>query len=268
MRPRPAGFGRQDLAGIHDAERVEGLLDGAHDAEAVAELGLQIFRFALADAVLAGAGAFHADGARREPLQEGLHRLHVLRVRPVHHRLGVEVAVTGVTGDRCDQPERLDVRLRFQHAFGEAGDRHADVGGERVLAGPGALDRPVELVPRLPQPAPVLLLLGPVEADGALALGDLAEQLDLVAGGDVRAVEFEEQGRRLLESEPGVLVHRVDGRVVHHLHAGDAEAELHGLDHGVAGTLQRAEGADGGEDQLRDAVEAHGELGDDAERAF
>ena len=32
--------------------------------------------------------------------------------------------------------------------------------------------------------------------------------------------------------------------------------------------FQRLEGADGGEDLLRDAVEAHGELGDDAERAF
>ena len=62
-----------------------------------------------------------------------------------------------------------------------------------------------------------------------------------------------------------MLTARICGGV-EQLHARDAEAELDRLDHRVAGALQRRERAHGGEDPLGDAVEAHGELGDDAER--
>ena len=60
----------------------------------------------------------------------------------------------------------------------------------------------------------------------------------------------------------------LNGSLVHDLHAGDAEAELDRLDHRVAGALQGLERAHGGQDPLGNAVEAHGELGDDAKRAL
>src|SRR6185437_11446174 len=52
-----------DLARVHDVVGVEGLLDQAHDAERFAVLGLQEVDLAIADAVLAGAGALHGEGA-------------------------------------------------------------------------------------------------------------------------------------------------------------------------------------------------------------
>ena len=64
---------------------------------------LQVLGLALADAVLAGAGALHGDGALGQALQEALHRRHLLGVGAVEHRRGVEVAVAGVAGDGRDQ---------------------------------------------------------------------------------------------------------------------------------------------------------------------
>ena len=49
-----------DLAGIHDVQRIERPLDGAHGRKRrLAVLGRHILHLALADAVLAGAGAVH-----------------------------------------------------------------------------------------------------------------------------------------------------------------------------------------------------------------
>ena len=46
----------------------------------------------------------------------------------------VEVAVADVPDDRRDQPSRLDVGARLEHAVGEPRDRHAGIGRERLLA--------------------------------------------------------------------------------------------------------------------------------------
>ncbi len=121
---------------------------------------------------------------------------------------------------------------------------------------------------RLPEPAPVLLALGPVEADGAFAAGNLLELFHLVARGDGGAVELQEEHRHLLERQLGVSVDGVHLHLVEQLDAGDAEAELDGLDGGVDGAFERLEGADGGQDHLGDAVKADAELGNDAKRAL
>src|SRR5688572_24440734 len=55
-----------DLAGIHDVERVERALDRAHHLDGRSRLLLEIGDLPLADAVLARAGAVHGDGALGE----------------------------------------------------------------------------------------------------------------------------------------------------------------------------------------------------------
>src|SRR6266702_6428866 len=52
-----------DLARVHDVVGVERLLDEAHDAERLAVLRLEEIDLAVADAVLAGAGAFERECA-------------------------------------------------------------------------------------------------------------------------------------------------------------------------------------------------------------
>src|SRR6185295_19702960 len=111
-----------------------------------------------------------------------------------------EVAVAHVADDRRDEAKGLDVLLRLDHAFGEPRDRHAHIGCKDVPARPRRLDSPIGIVPRLPETAAVLLLLGPIEADRALGLGNRLEGLDLVARSGLRAVELEEQRGLFLQS--------------------------------------------------------------------
>ena len=61
----------ENLAGIEDVERVERALDRAHGVERrLAVLGQEIFHLALADAVLAGAGAVHRQRALDQPFEQ------------------------------------------------------------------------------------------------------------------------------------------------------------------------------------------------------
>ena len=108
-----------------------------------------------------------------------------------------------------DETQALDIRLGLADAFGKARDRHANVGRQGLAARIEALDRPIAVVARLPDPAAILLALGPIEADGAFALGDLLEAGDLVAHRDLGAVKLQEQRGPLVEIEFRMLV---DGR--------------------------------------------------------
>jgi len=55
-----------DLARIHNAERIDGLLDGAHDIDGRSDFLLQELHLPLPYAVLSSAGAVHCDGALGE----------------------------------------------------------------------------------------------------------------------------------------------------------------------------------------------------------
>ena len=81
-------------------------------------------------------------------------------------------------------------------------------------------------------------------------------------------MKFEEQGGDLGQAEPGAQVHRLDLDVVEDLDAGERDAELDRLDHGVDRALERVEAANRGRNLLGNAVQAQGHLGDDAERSF
>ena len=57
----------EDLAGVHDVQRVQRLLDGSHHVQrALAGFLLEKVHFVQAHAVLVGAGAAHANGAGHE----------------------------------------------------------------------------------------------------------------------------------------------------------------------------------------------------------
>src|SRR5690606_17919686 len=65
----------ENLARIHDSGGVERVLDRTHHVERRPVLPRQVLDLALADAVLAGAGAFHGDGAHVQPADERIDAL-------------------------------------------------------------------------------------------------------------------------------------------------------------------------------------------------
>ena len=83
----------------------------------------------------------------------------------------VEVAVADVPDDRRDHAFAVELRARLEQAIGEARDRNAGVGGERLLAGRERQRGVVRVVPRLPEPRALLRLRRPLERAAAVLVG-------------------------------------------------------------------------------------------------
>src|SRR5262245_38939241 len=91
----------ENLAGVHDVERIERALDRAHDIERRrAIFGRQIFHLALADAVFAGAGAVHGKSALGEAIEKGADARDLIRVIHVDQQADVKIAVAHMADDR------------------------------------------------------------------------------------------------------------------------------------------------------------------------
>src|SRR5580704_12985509 len=90
----------------------------------------EIFHLALADAMLARAGASHGERPLDQALDESLDALHLLAVIEVEERRRVEIAVPDMADDRRQEAELGDVALRALDAFGKPRDRHAHIGRE------------------------------------------------------------------------------------------------------------------------------------------
>src|SRR5262245_64199274 len=94
---------REDLAGIENALWVQAFLDLAHDVDGAAKFAFEEFLLALADAVLAGAGAVHGECAGIEALDEGLGDGDLGGVPVIDDNPAVEIAVSRMADDRADQ---------------------------------------------------------------------------------------------------------------------------------------------------------------------
>ena len=104
---------RQHPAWIEDPERIEGRLDGAHDADGVlAALRDQPFAPGRADAVFAGHAAAKVDGGLVEVHADGLGELMCPWVAALEDEIRVQVAVAGMpegaNSDAVPLPDRLD----------------------------------------------------------------------------------------------------------------------------------------------------------------
>src|SRR3982074_1042705 len=147
----PAASENENLSRVHDVVGVDRTFDGAHQVERRSELVLEIGHLALADAVLAGTGAVHGDGAGRQSIGKCLHPFHLVGVVAVEHHGDMEIAVADMTHDRPEQAAAREIVLGRHDAIGEARNRHADVGWQHVgtrlehHAGEGGV------VPRLPE---------------------------------------------------------------------------------------------------------------------
>src|SRR5262249_16787090 len=83
-----------DLAGIHDAIRIERAFDGTHGIErGFAVLGREIGHLALPHAMLAGRGAIHGKRALNEALAQRLRPRNLIAIGEVDEQCEMEIAV-------------------------------------------------------------------------------------------------------------------------------------------------------------------------------
>src|ERR1700722_15243352 len=189
-----ASSGVEHLARIEQVLRVERGFDAAHEVNRDRSMLLfHIFALLLADPVFPGAGAAHGDGAMGEAGGERVRGLDLRLVLHVDQRGHVKIAVADMADDRRDERALLDVVECLLDAIGEAGDRHAGVGGEWPRAGSQRQLRPIGVVTRLPELAAVLGLGGGSERAPAVARRDVAETARLFGNALLGAVELDQE---------------------------------------------------------------------------
>src|SRR5665809_23294 len=160
-------------------------------------VGGEVIDLALADAVLAGAGAAAGERALDQPVEKLLHLAPLFLVGGIDQRHDMEIAVAHMAYDRCEQPQAVDVLMRGADRSGKSGDGHAHIGGHELGAGPERARGPIGVVARLPESVAVLLARRPLQLPSPFGARDLGEAFDLLAGSGFAAVELEEE-RRLL----------------------------------------------------------------------
>src|SRR6476659_8852712 len=103
------GLGKQ-LARVHEIERVERLLDCAHDVDGLATVfRLEKPHLSQADPVLAAARAVERERTLHEPVGEPLRLGNLFGRLRVHRKDHVEVAIADVTDERASQRRRGEV---------------------------------------------------------------------------------------------------------------------------------------------------------------
>ena len=157
-------------------------LDRAHRGERrLAELGLEILHLALADAMLAGAGAVHRQRALDQPFDEDRCARAISAASSMStSSADVEIAVADMADDRrrADRSRRCRAGFRSTHsASREIGTQTSVARCARPAA--GAL-RPIGVMPRLPQSGAVLGRVAQSNGPPPNSARDFAEPLRLL----------------------------------------------------------------------------------------
>src|SRR5229473_3401613 len=119
---------RQYFSRIEDVLWIERMFQRAHGVDRLdPEFSLEILLLALPYAVLAGAGPAHRLRALHQAMHEVLAARHLVAIVDVAHQRAVEIAVADMADNRRQQIKTLQVGFGFDHAIGEAGNRHAHI---------------------------------------------------------------------------------------------------------------------------------------------
>ena len=111
------------------------MLELPHQGMAFAMFLFQIVNLAHADTVLAGAGALHRQRPIHQTLIEGLGFFGLGPVVGANRDHQMKIAIADMPEHRDRHRGARDVLGGLQHAFGQARDRHADIGGDGATAG-------------------------------------------------------------------------------------------------------------------------------------
>ncbi len=218
--------------------------------------------------MLAGAGAVHPDRELVQPADIVPRPGELGRIVHVDQQEDVEVPVPCVPDDRRHEPVRRGTVRRGPHRLGEPPDGHAGIGADPLRAGTQGERGPVRVVPRAPQPDPLVRIDRRGEARAAVAGRDPAHRLGLLGDRGGAAVELHQEKRRLGERQPGIGVHRPHLQRIQELDPRDRHAALDHLAHRPRGLGDGRERARRAHYRLRDALEAQRDLGDHAKRAL
>ena len=221
-----------------------------------------------AHAVLAGAGALHAQRARHELVVELLGACALVGAVGVDQVAEVEVAVAHMAHQEVRDAAGIGFGHRVQQAVGQAADGYAGVGADGFAAGAALHRGEVGVVPRRPQARALLGRGGPFEGIAAPFAGDVLHHFGLFLHARGRTVEFHQQQRLFAQVQLAVRVDHAHRVHVDQLHARNRHAELDGLDHGAHRRFDARERADRRAHRLGQRVQAHGHFGEQAQRAF
>src|SRR5262245_26608153 len=92
-----------NLPRVHDALRIERLLDRTHrDESRLTEFALEVFHLALSDAMFACARSVHGERPLHQSLAQPVCAVDLGFVCQIHEQREVEIAVANMAHDRCD----------------------------------------------------------------------------------------------------------------------------------------------------------------------
>ena len=266
---RAAGVGK-DLAGVHDAVGIDGVLDASHQRDRVgAEVEFHELLLQQADAVFARERAAERDGRLEDLARGGGHAAHLFGVAPVAEDVRMQIAVADVPEQRDLERVRRRDRAHAAREFRDRAARYRDVLAEFVR--PATRERRRDRAPRAPHP----FRFGGVRGDAnfARALGpcDLGDALRIFLDDAlVVAVGAEEQNRLDVERQADrrILLDATRRHVVDQLDRGRQHARRqHGVGR-LARVVDAREDRHRGPREARFAEQPERHLRDRAERAF
>ena len=261
--------GGVDLAGVQQMAGVEGALDPLLLLQVVlGEHGVHQVALLDADAVLAGEHPADLDAHAQDIGAHLFHLLQFPRLVGVVQDQRVQVAVPGV--EYVGDAEAV--------LLGQGADALEHMG--QLVARDGAVhavivrrDAPHRREGRLaagPEFQAFLFVAADADVDGAAFPGDGLDPRDQVLHFGLGPVQLHDQQRLHVPGVAGVdeVLGGVDGGSVHHLHAAGNDA---GADDGGDAIARRLVGGEPDEEGARAfglLQDAHGDLGDDAQKPF
>ena len=159
-------------------------------------LELEVLDLPVADAMLTGTGAAERNRALGQATRQLLCGCELLGAVGVDQDGEVEVAVTDVTDEWCQEAGLLEVGLRLLDALLEPRDRDADIRDEASRSRPERERGLVGLMPSLPEAATFGRARGCLEGSCSELPRDALDLRCLVAHLAVAAMELEEKGWR------------------------------------------------------------------------
>ena len=261
-----AGEGRDGLAGIEQAQGVEGGLEGVEGVDLCrSELDAHLVDLFPADPVLAGDRAAYRDAELKDGAAQGLGLLQVaLQVGVVEYQ-GVKVAIAGV--EDVGDPQAMDLRKAAHLGQDEGQGLPRDGPVDAVIVGRKSSHGGEGALAARPESSALGLVAGDAHRGGARLPKEAGDPLDLLDDVLVLAVDLTEQDGRGIPgiASTGEVLSRPKGRAIHHLKPCRHHPRRHDGRHRPG---RPAHVVEGGEDQagrLGKGLETQEHLGDHAQ---
>ena len=261
--------GRDVLAGVEQAARVEGRLDRMEQRQLVGvELRAHLIDLLAADAVLAGDAAAHLHAQLENLAAQVFGAFQLTGLVGIEQDQRVHVAVAGVEHVGHAQSELLgQVGNALEHARQLAA---RDGAVHAVVIRRDTSNRREGILAPGPEANALGFVLGQAHFGGAGQLEHFADARAVVVHVGFHAIQLAEQDRLGIHRVTGMdeVLGGADRQVVHHLQAAGDDAGGDDVADRTTGLLHRVEGSEQHLGHLRLGQQFDRDFGDDAEHAF